>query len=164
MGFLNDIGRRTAETTNKIAKETKLKLKISDNKGKVSDLYEEIGKKIYEKHILEENIDIEKEVEEECKKIDELSRDIEEARMKILKLNQKKQCIKCNNEIHERDIYCSRCGEKQEIQETVFEEALEKIEDVEIKPENITKAKIVKEDLKEKIETQSENTDSEEEE
>ena len=54
MGFFNDLGKKTSETTSKIAKETKLKMKINENKGKVSDLYEEIGKKVYEKHVREE--------------------------------------------------------------------------------------------------------------
>ena len=32
-------------------KETKLKLKMSDNKGKINHIYEEIGKKVYEKQM-----------------------------------------------------------------------------------------------------------------
>ena len=44
MGFFNDIGKKTSEATSKIAKETKLKMKINENKGKVKELYEEIGK------------------------------------------------------------------------------------------------------------------------
>ena len=61
MGFFNDLGKKTTEATSKITKETKLKLKMNENKGKISDLYEEIGKKVYEKHIREENINIKEE-------------------------------------------------------------------------------------------------------
>ena len=82
--------RKEAEEKRKIAKETKLKMKINENKGKITDIYEEIGKKVYEKHVREENIDIKADLEEECKKLDELSKEIEEARIEILKLNQKK--------------------------------------------------------------------------
>ena len=99
MGFFSDLGRKTSETTGKIAKETKLKIKINENKGKITDIYEEIGKKVYEKHIREENIDIKVDLEEECSKIDELSQEIEEARLEILKLNQKRLCSKCGAEI-----------------------------------------------------------------
>ena len=56
MGFFSDLGKKTSETTSKIAKETKLKLKINENKGKIDDIYEEIGKKVYEKHIREEKV------------------------------------------------------------------------------------------------------------
>ena len=38
MGFFSDLGKKTSETTGKIAKETKLKLKINDNKGKFKKL------------------------------------------------------------------------------------------------------------------------------
>lgn len=48
MGFFSDLSRKTSETTGKIARETKLKLKINENKGKITDMYEEIGKKVYE--------------------------------------------------------------------------------------------------------------------
>ena len=78
MGFFSDLGRKTSETTGKIARETKLKMKINENKGKITDIYEEIGKKVYEKHVREENIDIKADLEEECKKLDELSKEIEE--------------------------------------------------------------------------------------
>ncbi len=50
MGFFSELGKKTTETTGKIAKETKLKLKMNENKGKINDIYEEIGKKVYEKH------------------------------------------------------------------------------------------------------------------
>jgi len=149
MGFFSDKGKKTTETTGKIAKETKLKFKINENKGKIEDIYEEIGKKVYEKHIREENIDIKVDLQAECARIDKLSKEIEEARLEILKLNQKKLCTKCSAEIEEGAMFCPKCGEKQKEEETVKEEALEKLEEAEIKPENKQEAEDVKEDLKE---------------
>ena len=53
MEFLDKITKKASETykgaaekTGKIAKEAKLKIKINDNKCKISDLYEEIGKSV----------------------------------------------------------------------------------------------------------------------
>ena len=69
MGFFNDIGKKTSEATSKIAKETKLKMKINENKGKIKELYEEIGKKVYEKHVREEYVIIKEELAEECDKL-----------------------------------------------------------------------------------------------
>ena len=135
MGFFSDLGRKTSETTGKIARETKLKMKINENKGKITDIYEEIGKKVYEKHVREENIDIKADLEEECKKLDELSKEIEEARIEILKLNQKKLCSKCSAEIENGALFCPKCGEKQEQEPTKKEEALEKLEEANIEPE-----------------------------
>ena len=145
MGFFSDLGRKTSETTGKIARETKL------NKGKITDIYEEIGKKVYEKHVREENIDIKADLEEECKKLDELSKEIEEARIEILKLNQKKLCSKCSAEIENGALFCPKCGEKQEQEPTKKEEALEKLEEANIEPEKKEEAEAVKEDLKEEV-------------
>ena len=157
MGFFSDLGRKTSETTGKIARETKLKMKINENKGKITDIYEEIGKKVYEKHVREENIDIKADLEEECKKLDELSKEIEEARIEILKLNQKKLCSKCSAEIENGALFCPKCGEKQEQEPTKKEEALEKLEEANIEPEKKEEAEAVKEDLKE--ETQEEKSE-----
>ena len=151
MGFFSDLGRKTSETTGKIARETKLKMKINENKGKITDIYEEIGKKVYEKHVREENIDIKADLEEECKNLDELSKEIEEARIEILKLNQKKLCSKCSAEIENGALFCPKCGEKQEQEPTKKEEALEKLEEANIEPEKQEEAEAVKEDLKEEV-------------
>lgn len=150
MGFLNDLERKTVETTNKIAREAKLKMKITENKGKVKDLYEQIGKKVYENHVREENRDISEFIENDCLNIDKLSNEIEEARKEILILNNKKMCKKCFAEIEENDNFCSKCGERQTEEKTVFEKAEEKLEKSEIKPENKKEAEIVKEELKQK--------------
>lgn len=119
MGFFNEIGKKASEATSKITKETKLKLKINDNKNKISDIYEEIGKKVYEKHVREENITIKEELQEECSKIDVLSKEIEVARKEILRLNNKTQCPECYAEIEKEAVYCSKCGQKLENVEIV---------------------------------------------
>lgn len=149
MGFFSDLGKKTSETTGKIARETKLKMKINENKGKIEDIYEEIGKKVYEKHIREENIDIKTDLAEECSKLNALSKEIEDARLEILKLNQKKLCSKCSAEIEAGAVFCPKCGEKQTAEPTIKEEALEKLENAEIPPEKKEEAEAVKEDLKE---------------
>ncbi len=156
MGFLSDLGKKTSETTGKIAKETKLKLKINDNKGKIEDVYEEIGKKVYEKHVREENIDIKTDLAEQCSKIDELSKEIEDAKLEILKLNQKKLCSKCSAEIEKGATFCPKCGEKQTEEPTVKEEALEKLENGEVAPGKEQEAQEVIEDLKEETKNDGE--------
>lgn len=150
MGFFNNIGKKTTETTTKIARETKLKMKINENKGRVKDIYEEIGKKVYEKHVREENLNIKEELANECSKLDKLSKDIENARMELLRLNNKKLCKKCFAEIEDDVQFCPRCGEKQTEEKTVFEKAEEKLENANIASENTKEAEIVKEELEEK--------------
>ena len=131
MGFFNEIGKKTSEATSKITKETKLKIKINDNKNKISDIYEEIGKKVYEKHVREENISIKEELQEECSKIDVLSKEIEIARKEILRLNNKRQCPECYAEIEKEAAFCSKCGQKLENVEVVEPEQVPIEENIE---------------------------------
>ena len=152
MGFFDDLGKKTADKTTKITKEAKLKLKISENKSKVKDLYVEIGKKVYEKYVREEDIIIKDFINEECQKLAEISKEIEDARMEILNLNNKKLCSKCFAEIEKDMQFCPRCGEKQNDEKTVLEKAEEKLENADISEKNEAEAKIVKEELENKNE------------
>ena len=120
MGFFDNLGKKaskaydsTAEKTSKIAKEAKLRMKINENKSDINDIYKEIGKKVYEKHVREENIDIKTELEEECTKIDVLSAEIETCLKSILELKEKKQCEQCHTEIDLDATFCPKCGAKQ---------------------------------------------------
>ena len=121
----------TTEKTSKIAKEAKIKMKINQYKSDISDIYEQIGELIYQKHIREEDINIEEDIEEYCKKIDDLSNKIEKIRMEMLSLKDKKQCSKCYKEIEIEDKYCPNCGEKQEAPAAKEVEIIEKEPDEE---------------------------------
>lgn len=139
MGFFDNLGKKassvydaTADKTSKLAKEAKLRMKINENKSDINDLYKEIGKKVYEKHVREENIDIRKELEEECTQIDVLSAEIETCLKSILELKDKKQCEKCHAEIELEDVFCPKCGAKQqdELTEEVIENDVEKVTEI----------------------------------
>ena len=66
---------------------------INENKSKINDLYKEIGKKVYEKHVKEEEINIDNKLSEECMKIDVLADEIEDYRKEILDLKDKQNHI-----------------------------------------------------------------------
>ena len=106
MDFFNKLTKKAKETygvaskkTGELAKVAKLRMKMNENKAEINDLYQEIGKKVYEKHVLSEEIRIKIDLEEECTKIDILSAEIETCLNQIRELNDKKQCPKCYNEI-----------------------------------------------------------------
>ena len=102
MEFFDKLGKKateaykyTADKTGKIAKETELKFRMSELKSQIEDLYVEIGKKVYEKHIREEDICIKKDLEEQCIKIDVLAQEIEDletAGLSITKIFRSKIC------------------------------------------------------------------------
>lgn len=132
MGFFDDLSKKasetyknTAEKTNKLTREMKLKSQTNDCKNKIEKIYAEIGKKVYEKHIREENIDIKSELLEECSKIDAYAKEIEDMRMEILTLKNLRLCKKCAAEIAITAKFCPKCGAVQEEEtiETVTEQS-----------------------------------------
>ena len=134
MDFFDKLGKKaseaykvTADKTGKIAKETKLKFKMGELKSKIEDIYEEIGKKVYETHVKKEEISM-NDVLEECKQIDEISDEIEKIRQECLDLKDKKQCQKCFKEIDKNMKFCPECGAKQEEEKAKEVEILEATE------------------------------------
>lgn len=120
MDFFDKLGKKateaykiTANKTGKIAKETKMKLKVGEIKTEIDDIYEEIGKKIYEKRKDNKNINLDQDIEEECIKIDVLNDEIEDISKECLELKNKKQCCKCFAKIDKEDKFCPYCGERQ---------------------------------------------------
>ena len=156
MDFFNKLGKKVSETydvttekTAKFAKEAKLRMKINEDKSDINDLYKQIGKKVYQKHLAEEEIDISKDLEEELTKIDVLSAEIETSLKTILELKNRKKCPKCNSEIDRDSVFCPVCGEKQ----------LEEVKEVEVIEKEITNTEVESEenhktetDLEEKTE------------
>ena len=155
MGFFDNLGKKassvydaTAEKTGKLAKEAKLRMKINENKSDINDLYKEIGRKVYEKHVREENIDIKSELEEECTKIDVLSAEIETCLKSILELKDKRQCEQCHTEIDIKADFCQKCGAKQPGAEVLNAEVVKKdLENSEVEPDNLEEARIIEEEV-----------------
>ena len=163
MEFFDKIGKKaseaykmTADKTGKIAKETKLKMKMGELKNQINDIYEEIGKKVYEKHVREQDINIKKDLEEECTKIDVLSDEIESLLKQCLDLKNKKQCEGCHAQIEKENKFCPECGAKQTDEETKEVEILEKLENSEVDEEKQEEKEFIKEKLEEKIEDKKE--------
>lgn len=122
MDFFDKLGKQasktykyTTEKTSKIAREAKLKMQMNEHKGQIEELYNKIGKRMYENHISDDevDVDIEKEVEEYFIQIDEICDRIEEERKEILTLREKKQCPNCFCEIELDYNYCPNCGDAQ---------------------------------------------------
>lgn len=168
MGFFDNLGKKaskaydvTAEKTGKLAKEAKFRMKINENKSDINDLYKEIGRKVYEKHVREENIDIKTELEEECTKIDVLSAEIETCLKSILELKDKRQCEKCHAEIDVNNDFCPKCGAKQPKAEVLDAEVVEQdLANSEVKPENQEEARIVKEEVSGEQATEENETET----
>ena len=147
MNFLDKLGnianktyKSASQKTGELAKEAKIKIKMNENKSKINDLYEEIGKIIYQKHIHGEEVKIQEDVNSYCAQIDELSKEIEKCQEELLALKNKRICENCYVEIELSSRYCPHCGFEQP------EEAKEDIEEEKIDDKNVIE--IVEEDDK----------------
>ena len=157
MEFFDKLGKKaseaykvTADKTGKIAKEAKLKMKMADLKGQANDIYMEIGKKVYEKHVKEETLDIKKELEEQCTKLDVISEEIDSILKECIDLKDKKVCQKCYSQIEKNMKFCPECGAKQE--ETEKNEDVKQVEVVEETNSDEKEPEITTENIDGKIE------------
>ena len=162
MEFFEKLGKKASETyknaaekTNKIASDTKLKLKINDCKSKINDLYQEIGKKVYQKFVLEGNFEIKEDISEELKNISELTNEIEEYEGQRLELSDMKQCPNCKNKIEKTAKFCPECGVEQP-EEPSVEDAVVDEEQKEDKAEEVSEdaEEIVVEVIEEEVDKQ----------
>lgn len=171
MEFFDKLGKKasqaakmTADKTGKIAKETKLKFRIGELRTQINNIYEEIGKKVYEKHVREEDICIKKDLEEQCTKIDVLSDEIDSLLKECLELKDKKQCQKCYKEIEKDVKFCPNCGEKQTQEPPKEAEVLEKLENTEVEEDKEMEKQMVMEELQESIDSKEDKEETQEDE
>lgn len=155
MDFLNKLGNMASETykktskkTGELAKEAKIRMKMNEDKGKIKDLYQEIGKIVYQKYVKNEQLSIQEDLNSYCTQIDELSDNVEKALDQLLTLKGKKICDNCHSEIDLKVKFCPSCGKEQpEIPEEVMEDKDATAGSTD-KEQEITEAEIVEEDTK----------------
>lgn len=121
MEFFNKIGdlanktyKNASQKTGEIAKEAKIKMKMNENKSKITDLYKEIGAIVYKKYLNAEKIEIKEDLNTYCSQIDELSKEIEKCQHDVLVLKKKRICENCYAEINLDAKFCPHCGFEQE--------------------------------------------------
>ena len=136
MNFFDKLGKKASKTyqvtTEKavnLSEELKLKSKISDIKEKIDNLYNEIGKTVYNE--MKDGKDVSKEeVASKCEEISNLNDEIQKIESEILALKKVRKCVNCGEELELQDLFCSKCGAKQP-----------ELEKVEVKEEPTTEAK-----------------------
>ena len=98
--------------TNKVVEASKLTLNLSEKKSTLKEIYEEIGRKVYNlgnEEIVEQLV-----VSSEISEITRLKEEIENLEEQLAKIKNKQKCPNCGSNIGSSDAYCKVCGSKTE--------------------------------------------------
>ncbi|NLK88247.1 MAG: zinc-ribbon domain-containing protein [Clostridiaceae bacterium] len=128
MAFLENLGKKIGETAQAAAKKsselvetTKLNASINAEEEKIHRLYSQMGKTAYQ-HFSETGT-TEEYLREACEQIVAHEQNIKELREKIAEVKGIKSCVGCGAEMERSQVFCSKCGAKNEIQQAAPEEA-----------------------------------------
>lgn len=144
MGFkekVEEIGKKVGDTatstyntvadkSGKLIEETKLKIAISDKETDIDEVYEEIGKAVYDQYKAGE--DVGKDFTKLAKKIDKYNEEIKDMKTKILYNKSLRECASCGEVIALNSKFCTNCGEKQKAVKIKEEKKVTKKEEVEV--------------------------------
>ncbi len=119
-----------ADKSGKLIEETKLKIAISEKQTDIDEIYEEIGKAVYNAYKAGE--DVGKDFTKEAKKIDKLNEEIQNMNTKILYNKGLRVCASCGETIPLDSKFCVNCGEKQKAVKIKEEKKETKKEEVEV--------------------------------
>ncbi len=106
-----DTYKVVADKTGGIVEETKSKMSINDKNSEITDIYESMGKTVYDMYLQKE--DVGKVFKAECKKIDNLQKEILDINTRILFNKNLRTCLNCNEVIALDSAFCENCGTKQ---------------------------------------------------
>ncbi len=116
MAFLENLGKAAqaaAKKSGELVEVTKLNVNINSEEDKIQKLYTQIGKSVFQRYSATgESSD---EIKETCEAITVHEQNIKSLREKIAELKGTKQCIGCGAEMERTQIFCSKCGTKNEM-------------------------------------------------
>jgi rRNA maturation endonuclease Nob1 len=120
MAFLENLGKKVGEAaqaaakkSNEIVETTKLNSNINSEEDKIQKLYVQLGKAVYERFT--QSGAAEDYALEACQAIVEHQKNITALREKIAEIKGIKSCINCGAEMERNQVFCAKCGTKNEL-------------------------------------------------
>jgi len=104
------LSKTVAGKTSNLLDITKLNIALSDTDKKISEIYEQMGKSVYEKY--SEGISITKEFDDMCAVIDEFIVEKESLKGQIAELKKSIPCPECGQNNDKENEFCAKCGAK----------------------------------------------------
>jgi predicted nucleic acid-binding Zn ribbon protein len=120
MAFLENFGKKVGEAAQAAAKKsgdlvetTKINVNINSEEDKIQKLYNQIGKLVYTKYASAGIAD--EESIEACEAIKVHEQNIKGLKDKLLEIKGTKQCTSCGNEMDKAQLFCSKCGARNDL-------------------------------------------------
>ena len=116
MAFLENLGKAAqaaARKSGELVEVTKLNVNINSEEDKIQKLYAQIGKSVYEKYAATGEAD--DEIKQTCEAVTVHEQSVKGLRDKISEVKGTKQCIGCGTEMEKTQIFCSKCGARNDV-------------------------------------------------
>lgn len=123
--FLEKFKSGVSEASNRakvMVDVNRLKLQIAQKHKEICEEHEIIGQIVYELFEHQETENLEERVTEHCQKIYDMKKEIGELELKILDLNEEKECPACKKVVPIDSKFCPSCGYR-------FPEVVQVVED-----------------------------------
>lgn len=124
MDFFDKLGKKVSDTynsasekTSKLARETKLKLSIAEEKDNEKQFYEKLGQEFYKKYLDKRDSEVALEFIENFMQIDKVREKIKNYEDEINSIKGLKTCPKCGESFDVNYEFCPKCGYKHEEEE-----------------------------------------------
>lgn len=114
MSFFESIKEQASsavKSTSEMIEISRLNRQINNMEEDIEHILSNIGKLLFQSYV--NGSQVEPEMEQKCLAVKESLQQIDELKLRILGLKDKKLCINCSAELNIVDLYCSRCGAKQ---------------------------------------------------
>ena len=102
--------KKVSSKANVAVESAKISFAISETENKISELKEKIGDIIYNDY--KENKELDGNLGEYCRMIENLSDDVEAMREKQAEVKSSVRCSHCGKLNDDRNTFCADCGEK----------------------------------------------------
>lgn len=126
MAFLENLGKKVGGAAQAVTKKsseivevTKLNVNVNSEEDKIQKLYTQIGKTVYENFRQTGNAP--DSIKETCEQIKAHEENIRALKEKIAEVKGIKTCINCGAEMEITQLFCSKCGTKNELPQTAAE-------------------------------------------
>lgn len=119
--------KAVADKSGKIIKETQMRVKANDKESDIEMMYYEMGKSVFDMY--KNGEEVEDSFKKTCKKIDKLTKEIQDMETHMLYLRNLRKCANCGETIEIENKYCPKCGDKQKAVKIKEEKVEDEVEE-----------------------------------